>query len=80
MRKRVITINVRVIYGPYSKFENHDLFGYTYIPAEQKNKESLQKQEKSDENNKVQLNTMKTENEVEITKSKSSGFLYIKRG
>ena len=45
-----------------------------------KNKESLQKQEKSDENNKVQLNTIKTKHEVEITKSKSSGFLYIKRG
>ena len=70
-------INVRVIYGPYSKFENHDLFGYTYIPAEP---ESLQNQEKSDENNKVQLNTSKTDKEVEITKSKSSGFLYIKRG
>lgn len=67
-------INVRVIYGPYSKIENHDLFGYTYIPAEPKNEESLQKQEKSDENNKVQLNTSKTEKKVETTKSKSSGF------
>ena len=76
----MITINVRVIYGPYSKFENHNLFGYTYIPAEPKNEESLQKQEKSDENNKVKLNTIKTENEVERTKSNSSGFLYIKKG
>lgn len=27
--------NVWVMYGPYSKKENHYLFGYTYIPKEE---------------------------------------------
>ena len=68
------------MYGKYSKEENYNLFGYTYIPAEPEKKEQLQKQDKPSENNKVRLNAIKTENMVESTKNKSSGFLYIKRG
>lgn len=27
-------MNVRIMYGKYSKEENYNLFGYTYIPAD----------------------------------------------
>ena len=38
--KGEIFINIRIMYGEYSKKEDYDLFGYTYIPAEPK-KETL---------------------------------------
>lgn len=38
-------MNVRIMYGKYSKEENYNLFGYTYIPAEPEKNEDDQKPE-----------------------------------
>ena len=38
-------MNIRIMYGEYSKKEDYDLFGYTYIPAEPEKNEDDKKPE-----------------------------------
>ena len=79
--KGVICINVRVVYGKYSKKKNHEVFGYTYIPAEPKKETSLQNQVKPDEVAKTQMPQSKVEHASErLRNNPSSGFMYIKKG
>ena len=76
----MIYINVRVVYGKYSKKENHEVFGYTYIPAEPKKETSLQNQVKPDEVVKTQNSKSKVEQVMEkIRNNPSSGFMFIKK-
>ena len=77
----MIFINVRVVYGKYSKKEDYDLFGYTYIPAKPESETQQQNQSKSDEMVKTQNSKSKIEQAAERLKNNpSSGFMYIKKG
>lgn len=79
--KGEIFINIRIMYGEYSKKEDYDLFGYTYIPAEPKKETSLQNQVKPDEVVKTQVPKSKVEQATErLRNNPSSGFMYIKKG
>ena len=69
------------MYGKYSKKEDYDLFGYTYIPAKPENETPLQNQVKPDETTKTQIGKSKIEQATErLRNNPSSGFMYIKKG
>ena len=55
-------INIRVIYSECFKEKNHEVFGYTYIPAEPKKETSLQNQVKPDEVVKLRYQKAKLSN------------------
>ena len=79
--KGEIFINIRIMYGEYSKKEDYDLFGYTYIPAEPKKETSLQNKVKPDEVVKTQNSKSKVEQATErLRNDPSSGFKYVKKG
>ena len=74
-------VDGRVSSGKYSKKKNHEVFGYTYIPAEPKKETSLQNQVKPDEVVKTQVPKSKVEQATErLRNNPSSGFMYIKKG
>ena len=68
------------MYGKYSKKEDYDLFGYTYISAKPENEIALQNQAKPDEVAKTQVPKSKVEQATErLRNNPSSGFAYIKK-
>ena len=58
-------INIRVIYSECFKENNHEVFGYTYIPAEPKKETSLKNQVKPDDVVKTQVPKSKVEQATE---------------